>query len=197
MEFRTYSFNPDRNVIEDIKRLVFEPLFNKHHTKALQFFARAFAGHCEDKHFATYLGNRDCEKGILFGIFEAFGKYLKPFPLDSILCSRNSQKEPKRSVDMYWLMDFELCRMVVSQETPDQGSGLKVNPALFKKLVSGGDTQTARRNYDREDIEFQVDFTPFMAGHLSLILDGDMNSHLIEFQSIISYLLPLKLKTNE
>ena len=178
------------NVIEDIKRLIFEPLFNKKLVKALQFFARAFARHCEDKNFATYIGNRDCGKGILYEIFKAFGDYLQPLVLDNILCSRNSQKEPKRSVDMFWLLDLEFCRLAFSQETPELNSGLKINPTLFKKLVSGGDTQKARRNYDREDTSFQVDFTPFMAGNNSLALDGDVAEHLIEFESIVRFLSP-------
>ena len=80
--------------------------------------------------------------------------------------------------------------MAFSQETPTPDSNLKVNPSLFKKLVSGGDTQTARRNYDRQDTTFKVDFTPFLAGNNSLVLEGDLNEHLIEFDSFVQFLSP-------
>ena len=59
---------------------------------------------------------------------------------------------------------------------------------MFKKLVSGGDTQIARRNYDRLDTIFKVVFTQFLAGNNSLVLDGDLNEHLIEFESIIQFI---------
>ena len=177
------------DVIHEIKEKVFMPLFNKKVILALQFFARAFAGHCEDKNFATYIGNRDCGKGILFLLFLAFGDYLRAFTLDNILCSRISNKnEPKKSVELFWLLEFEFCRLVFSQETPELGNNLKINSSLFNKLVSGGDTQTARRNYDRVDTSFKVDFTPFMAGNNSLDLDGDVKDHLIEFESIVRFL---------
>jgi hypothetical protein len=128
-------------------------------------------------------------------LFEAFGAYLKALSLDNMLCSRVSKIDPKRSVDLFWLLDFEFCRLAFSQETPEAGSNLKINSSLFKKLVSGGDTQTARRNYDRTDTSFMVDFTPFMAGNNSLGLDGDVNEHLIEFESIIQFLSPEEIES--
>ena len=188
LNFENYFHNPNTAIIDDLKIKIFEPLFNKKTDLALQFFSRAFAGHCEDKNYATYLGNRDCGKGILFELFKAFGDYLKAFSLDNILCNRISKfQEPKKSVELFWLLNLEFCRLAFSQETPDPERGLKVNPSLFKKLVSGGDTQTARRNYDRDDTHFQVDFTPFMAGNSSLELSGDLKEHLIEFESVVQF----------
>jgi hypothetical protein len=161
---------------------------------ALKFFARAFAGCYDDKNFATYVGNRDCGKGVLYLLFEAFGSYLKTLSLDNVLCSRVGKMEAKKSVEFFWLLEFEFCRLAFSQETPTPESNLKINPSLFKKLVSGGDTQSARRNYDREDTLFKVDFTPFLAGNNSLILDGDLNEHVIEFDSFIQYLSPVEIE---
>ena len=92
LDFSDYFHNPDMNVIHEIKEKVFLPLFNKKVTQALQFFAQAFAGHCEDKNFATYIGNRDCGKGILFLLFMAFGGHFRALYLDNILCSRVSNK---------------------------------------------------------------------------------------------------------
>ena len=190
LNFHDYFHNPNMDAINEIKEMVFIPLFNSKVETALQFFSRAFAGCCEDKNFATYVGNRDCGKGILYLLFEAFESYLKSLSLDNVLCSRVGKQEAKRSVDFFWLLEFEFCRLAFSQETPTPDSNLKVNPSLFKKLVSGGDTQTARRNYDRQDTTFKVDFTPFLAGNNSLVLEGDLNEHLIEFDSFVQFLSP-------
>ena len=186
--FYEYFHNPNFIVINEIKEKVFIPLFHSKVETALQFFARAFSGYCEDKNFATYVGNRDCGKGILYLLFEAFDGYLKSLSLDNVLCNRVGKTDAKRSVDFFWLLEFEFCRLEFSQETPDASSNLKVNPSLFKKLVSGGDTQTARQNYDRQDTTFKVDFTPFLAGNNSLVLEGDLNEHLIEFNSFVQFL---------
>ena len=59
LNFENYFHNPNTAIIDDLKNKIFEPLFNKKTDLALQFFSRAFAGHCEDKNYATYLGNRD------------------------------------------------------------------------------------------------------------------------------------------
>jgi len=197
MNFYEYFNNPNMDVINELKEKVFIPLFHTKVETALQFFARAFAGCCDDKNFATYVGNRDCGKGILYLLFEAFESYLKSLSLDNVLCSRVGKIEAKRSVDFFWLLEFEFCRLAFSQETPSPESNLKVNPSLFKKLVSGGDTQTARRNCDREDTTFTVDFTPFLAGNNSLVLEGDLNEHLIEFDSFVQFLSPEEIEAKK
>ena len=194
MNFHEYFHNPNMDVINEIKERVFNPLFHSKVETALKFFARAFAGCCEDKNFATYVGNRDCGKGVLYLLFEAFESYLKTLSLDNVLCSRVGKMEAKKSVEFFWLLEFEFCRLAFSQETPTPESNLKINPSLFKKLVSGGDTQTARRNYDREDTVFKVDFTPFLAGNNSLILEGDLNEHVIEFDSFVQFLSPEQIE---
>ena len=96
MEFHDYFNSPNMDVINEIKEKVFIPLFNTKVETALQFFSRAFAGHYEDKNFATYIGNRDCGKGILFELFKAFDSYLKSLSLDNILCSRVGKIEAKK-----------------------------------------------------------------------------------------------------
>jgi hypothetical protein len=187
-KFKAYFEKPNIKTIDEIKTKIFAPLFGGKMDRALQFFSRAFAGFNEDKNYATYLGNRDCGKGVLFELFEkSFQSYLKEFVLDNILCSRETKTNPETSRGLYWLMDYEFVRLAFSQETPEKSKGLKVNSALFKKLVGGGDKQTARRNYDRVDTSFKVDMTPFMAGNHSLELEGDLKEHLIEFESVVQF----------
>jgi hypothetical protein len=40
-----------------------------------------------------------------------------------------------------------------------------------------------------------VDFTPFLAGNNSLVLEGDLNEHLIEFDSFVQFLSPEEIET--
>jgi hypothetical protein len=45
-------------------------LFNTKYDTAMRFLARGVAGCVEDKSWATYMGNRNCGKGV----FEVLGK---------------------------------------------------------------------------------------------------------------------------
>ena len=65
------------------KNDIFEPLFGLDDVDmALHFLSRAVAGHFEDKIWASYLGNRNCGKGILYDLFAyAFEKYIGPVDL--------------------------------------------------------------------------------------------------------------------
>ena len=40
-----------------------------------------------------------------------------------------------------------------------------------------------------------MDFTPFLAGNNSLVLEGDLNEHLIEFDSFVQFLSPEEIET--
>ena len=64
--FQEHFNNPNIAVINEIKDRIFEPLFSRDTTKALNFLSRGLAGHYEDKNWATYLGNRDCGKGVFY-----------------------------------------------------------------------------------------------------------------------------------
>lgn len=189
LEFKEYYENPDVHVMDEIKEVLLEPLFKNDMDKALHFFSRAFAGCIEDKNFATFMGNRDSGKGVLYSLLEAFGDYLKPFAIDNLLCSRENKEATPSEVakKLYWLLDYEFCRLMFSQEVPENDGNLKLNAPLFKKLCSGGDVQTARRNYDRCDTNFTIDCTPFMAGNNSICVGGDMGEHHIEFQSTTQF----------
>ena len=61
-----YFKNPDRDIIDTIKKDILTPLFGADLDRALlHALSRAIAGYYEDKNFITYLGNRDCGKGII------------------------------------------------------------------------------------------------------------------------------------
>lgn len=184
-----YFNAPDRNIIDKIKTDIFEPLFNVKMDTALIFFSRAFAGHCEDKNFATYMGNRNCGKGVLFDLFKAFGNYLHTFVIDNIMCGRNSHVSQESARMNYWLLPFEFVRVGFSQETDNlnESTNLKLDDKKMRKLQGGRDLQTARNNFDRHDTVFLIDTTLFLAGNHPLGITGDLGQQHLEFSSIVEF----------
>jgi hypothetical protein len=63
-----YFNNPNQKVIQDIKEKIFDIAYGNNVNTALQFLSRAIAGHHEDKRWATYLGNRNCGKGVEYDL---------------------------------------------------------------------------------------------------------------------------------
>lgn len=186
-EFEEYFKNPNMNDIATIKRDVLSPLFGNKLDTALHFLSRGIAGHCEDKNWASYLGNRDCGKGVIYdGLEHAFGAYVQTFELGNVMYERlRDTQEVSRK--MYWILELEFCRLAISQEVPDS-TNMKLDGKLWKKLAGGGDTIVARRNYDRKDTYCTIDTTFMPMGNCNLNADSnDVNEHRIEFSSVIQF----------
>jgi len=176
----------NRDKMTEIESNILLPLFGSKLALAKKFLARALAGCSEDKNFATYLGNRDCGKGILNELLDAFGGYVHSFPVKNILCERN-RGGGETSRDLYWLMDFEYTRLAISQEIPEECKGWKLQNEKVKMICSGGDTLTARRNYDRVDTKFKTQATMFLMGNDPIAMEGDVKEHWLEFESAVQY----------
>lgn len=180
--------NPNMECVDAIRSKIFDSLFGSNIQTALLFLSRAIAGHIEDKNFATYLGSRDCGKGVIFELLKnSFGDYVSSFELGNMLYERMS-KTQETSRMLYWLMNYEFIRIAISQETPAPSRNLKVNSEMLKKICGGGDEQTARRNFDTEDSFFKLDTTLLMMGNYSLTFDSnDVMEHCLEFNSTIQF----------
>jgi hypothetical protein len=189
--FKDYFENPDRAVINEIKECVLKPLFGDKMDLALHFLSRALAGHHEDKRWATYLGNRNCGKGLLYEILQAaFQGYVSTFELGNIIYSHKSAGMDNLdcSKKLYWLMDLEFVRLAVSQEVPESKAGLYVNSKIMKKITGGGDEIVARRNYDRRDTHFRIDTSFMIMGNYSLLMDSeDCDENRVEFESVVQF----------
>jgi len=187
-EFNDYLLNPNFELMEEIKKTIFEPLFGKKCELALNFISRALMGHTEDKNWATFVGNRDSGKGMSYELIKtACEKYLGSFKLDNILLQREGNGK-ETAKDSYWLLELEFMRLAIAQETPNAKDNYKISGSLLKKLASGGDTQIARRNYDRKDTHFIIDATLFIFGNSSLDCStSDCNEHRFEFESKIQF----------
>lgn len=183
-----YFASPTRNVINEIVKKILEPLYGNKLKTALHFLSRALAGHHEDKRWATYLGNRNCGKGVEYDLMAAaFESYVATFELGNIMyCNKSAGLENVDcSKKLYWLLDLEFVRLAVSQEVPESKSGMKVNSKQLKKMTGGGDTIVARRNYDRQDTHFKIDATFYAKGNYTLLCDSsDCDETRVEFESV-------------
>jgi hypothetical protein len=190
-KYGDYFNDPDMTIVEKVKSDVFETLYGDKTDTALQFLSRAAAGHCEDKNWSFYLGNRNCGKGVMFEILNsALGDYMSSFELGHIMYSRKT--EGMDAIDstkrLYWLLDYEFKRIALSQEVPEPKVKKIVNGSLFKKIQGGGDVMQARRNYDRVDTFFKLDTTFMMMGNHQLEFDSaDCWEQGLEFSSVYQF----------
>ncbi len=189
--YQQYFNNPNHQVINDIKTKIFDVLYGDNVNLALQFLARAMAGHHEDKLWATYLGNRNSGKSAEYDLMaSAFESYVSTFELGNMLYSRKTAgtENVDCSKRLYWMIDLEFVRLAVSQEIPDSNSGLQVNGKMLKKITGGGDVIVARRNYDRKDTHFKIDTSFYIKGNNTLICDTvDCDETRLEFSSVTQF----------
>jgi hypothetical protein len=183
-----YFNKPNLKTVAEVKSKIYDTLFGDRVETALKFLSRGIAGHSEDKNFATYIGNRNCGKSLLFDNQKAgFGDYVGAFQLGNILYERAHSTE-EISKKMYWAIDLQFLRLAISQETPAPEMKMKVNGEMLKKLASGGDTITARRNFDREDTTFTTETTLFFMGNGSLEFDTpDVYEQCLDFSGTTQF----------
>jgi hypothetical protein len=106
--YSDYFKNPNRKIINEIKNSIFVNMYGDKTDIALHFLARAIAGNCEDKNFATYVGNRNCGKGVQYEILEyGFCDYIKTFELGNLLYNRTTAGQENvdcsRKCTGYWI----------------------------------------------------------------------------------------------
>jgi hypothetical protein len=128
------------------------------------------------------MGNRNCGKGALFELLKVFGSYVSAFNIE---CLKEDSKSTSTARDFYWMLPLEFTRLAISQEVPQGGCILRSD--LVKKICSGGDTLTARRNYDRKDTDFKVECSIFCLGNNEITTHGDVNEHRLVFEGATSY----------
>ena len=173
-----------------VKNTLFEPLFNDNTDLFLQMISRMLGGHIEDKLWSSYTGNRGCGKGVFYdAIKNVFNGYVAPIPTNNLLISQNAHTNTiASSREMYWLMVLEFVRLGICQETPKEGSKLVYNSKLIKSICSGGDEQTARRNYDTTDTNFTTDCSLFALGNSHTEGDEkDIDEKRVQFSSSIQF----------
>ncbi len=190
-KYAEYFNNPNKKIIEEIKKSLYEPLYGEKMETALQFQSRALGGNNTDKTWASYLGNRNCGKGVEYDLLKyAFGDYVSGFELGNLLTSKltNGSECQDASKKLYWLIDLEFVRLAISQEIPTTNSGMALNSKFLKKISGGGDEIIARRNFDRYDTHFLIDTTFYIKGNSSLLADNnDVFETCLEFESTVQF----------
>jgi len=190
-DFGNILENPPLEAMNNLQKQLFSAKYGTKESTFYHFLSRAISGHNEDKRWATYLGNRNCGKGVEYDLLKAaFGDYISTFELGNLLYCRKTagMENVDCSKKLYWLMDLEFVRLAVSQEIPDAKSGMVINGKMLKKITGGGDEIVARRNYDRFDTHFFTDFTPYLQGNYSVSCDSpDCEETLIDFASTVEY----------
>jgi hypothetical protein len=188
-DFHEYYKNPNREIMELVKNKIYDTAFGDRAETALHFFSRAIAGHNEDKNWATYIGNRDCGKGVIYdSLVNAFESYVKSFELSMIQYQRQTESN-ETSRKLYWLLDLEFVRLGINQEIPPSvKQGMKTCGKTLKKMTGGNDDMIARRNYDRVDTHFKIDTTFLIMGNNEILVDTeDAFEHRIDFSSVIQF----------
>jgi hypothetical protein len=189
-EYGSYCQNPNREIIDTIKRDVFGNMYGSKLDLALHFLSRALAGEIGDKVWSNYTGNRDCGKGVKYDLLRCgFEDYVNSFELKQVLVSEGKGSRTEEvSRKLYWLLDLQFVRLGISQETPDELTRLLLSGEMFKKMAGGGDTQIARRNYDRFNTHFILATTFDIMGNHPLEADTpDVFEKCVQFASVCQF----------
>jgi len=183
--FKSYFDNPDKELKNTIMKDILKPLFADKTELFLQLFARAITGNYQDKNWMSYVGNRDCGKGVLFALLKSFEGYINEFGTDNILCGRENVK-PITPKELYWLLELEFVRFAMPQETPSEG--FKINSKMIKSVCSGGDSLKARRNYDTHDTDFILEcFIAIFGNHHLDCTDKDADERRFPITNVIQF----------
>ena len=188
--YADYFKKQNTKFIDAINSDIIGNLFGNKSKLALQFFSRAITGNVQDKNFASYCGNRDCGKGILYALFAtAFGGYVAPFAIQNMTCERESKKSSDLAKENAWLIPLQYARLAIAQETDDNenddiSNKLKINNKVMKTVMSGGDTILARELW-QSPIRFTIDATLAIFGNNELsITNSDSAQHHLKFNGI-------------
>lgn len=188
--FNDYFNNPNFETISTIKSKIYDNLYGDDCSTALNALSRAFAGHCEDKNYMEYCGNRNCGKGIQYdNLKSALGDYVSSFELSYFLYNRMSPSSSEIAPRLnYWIIDLQFVRLAISQETPSVEKNLKMNGQLWKKLCGGNDDHHCKRNYDKVDTIVKIDTTFQIMGNNWLTYDApDVIERRLAFSSSVQF----------
>ena len=148
---------------ELIKRVLY-PIFTVKNEDDDQFhlmeymlhrLARIMAGHIEDKVWMTFEGLRDSGKGVLCDLFKnCFGKYVQTINASCFLMKQGDEDAKTLS----WLLDLQFARLALTQEIQigdDKKAKTILDGNKIKKMNSGGDRLSSRKNY-QDEVEFRI-----------------------------------------
>jgi hypothetical protein len=116
--FGDLLINPPLAAVDELTEKLFEPKYGNKLIYFFWFLSRAIAGHNEDKRWATYLGNRNCGKGVEYDLLKAaFGPYVSTFELGNLLYCRKTagMENVDCSKKLYWPKDKRLLFLILDE----------------------------------------------------------------------------------
>ena len=141
---------------DDIKTALFDKILGEQTDRMLQQLSRAVGGYYIDKDWALWIGERNCGKGCINELLmTAFEKYIFNLPSNCLLHSKFANKDTKENS---WLIDLQFPRITLVQEfkkDSENQNNIRVDGVAIKSIISGGDPQLSRKNY-QDEIEFRI-----------------------------------------
>lgn len=173
-------------VIDEVKSTIFDNLFGDSCDLALRMFARSMAGHWEDKIWSSYMGNRNCGKGVLEKLFRsAFAGYVQSVDMANFVCVRATKCDQAK--EKAWALCLEFARQSFAQENSDADAGCKYNGNIIKSICSGTDTHLARPLY-KNIHEFNIQTSlMFLSNDEPNIVPADTWEKGIKYQSTVQF----------
>jgi hypothetical protein len=146
----------------------------------LHCLARASAGHVEDKRWFLMEGLRNSGKGVLTDLLKnCLGSYIQTTSSNNFIAKKSMGDSAK---ELSWILDYEFSRFAITQEMSIIDDGTKLDGAMIKKFVSGGDYMSARKNF-QDEREFRVQSTLMICcNDLPNIVNTDCLDYCLNFQ---------------
>lgn len=143
---RNYNENNDFTEIRKIILDIFdtEELMDE----VMSFFARAMAGHVEDKVWLNMVGERDSGKGVLhFLLVKAFGSFVGLFNSGDLALKKSLESAERKNG---FLSNFCNSRVAICSEVPS--GEFKFDGTIIKTCASGGDEVRFRESYGKIEV---------------------------------------------
>lgn len=144
------------NIKNNVKNDLFYKILGEQTNKMLQQLSRAIGGFFIDKDWALWIGERNCGKGCINELLmTAFEKYIYNLPSNCLLHSKFANKDTKENS---WMIDLQYPRITLVQEfkkDTENQNNIRVDGVAIKSIISGGDPQLARKNY-QDEISFRI-----------------------------------------
>lgn len=158
-----YHFKPNLEIRKEIYRRILNPIFtiydednDKSEREELRDYfiykmSRIVAGNIEDKEWVINLGFRDCGKGCLTDLFiNCFQNYCCNANAESFLLKSNNGDSAKNNS---FMADWSFKRIIFMNEcstSDDRNNKSVLDGNKIKKIISGGDYVTVRKNFQDE-----------------------------------------------
>ena len=188
---KTFEKKRNKPILKEIFERVLYPIFSiknvnedKDRVELMRHYlhclARASAGRVEDKRWFLMEGLRNSGKGVLTDLLKnCLGSYIQTTSSNNFIAKKSTGDSAK---ELSWILDYEFSRFAITQEMSIIDDGTKLDGAMVKKFVSGGDYMSARKNF-QDEREFRVQSTLMICcNDLPNIVNTDCLDYCLNFQ---------------